>query len=227
VHVHDVTITNAVGNGDGVDPDGSADVLIERVHISTADDAIAIKSGTAPPGGAFPPSRNITIRDSVLSSGEACVAIGSEMTAGVEDVVVGPNVSCALAGHGLLYIKEREGAGGYVRNVAVRDARITGPATRMLWLSQHFGEHGENAAEGLALPQLDNVSLSDVSLGPGGFVLEAAILNGARVGAAGGITGLRLERVDLGVALLGWTCANVTGTWSNVTPKPCADIGPA
>ena len=39
-------------NGDGIDPDGSADVLIERVSITTADDAIAIKSGTAPPTGA-------------------------------------------------------------------------------------------------------------------------------------------------------------------------------
>jgi len=229
VHVHDMTITNAVSNGDGVDPDGSADVLIERVHITTADDAIAIKSGTAPPGGAFPPSRNITVRDSVLASGEACVAIGSEMTAGVEGVVVGPNVSCALAGHALLYVKERQGAGGYVRDVAVRGARITGPATRMLWLSQHFGEHGENVATaaGAALPQLDNVTLSDVALGPGGAVLEAAILNGARVGADGGITRLRLEGVDLGAAPLGWACANASGTWADVTPRPCAEITPA
>jgi hypothetical protein len=226
VHVHDVTITNAVGNGDGVDPDGCADVLIERAHITTADDAIAIKSGTAPPTGAFPPSRNITIRDSVLSSGEACVAIGSEMTAGVEDVTVGPNISCALAGHGLLYVKERQAAGGYVRNVAVRGARITGPATRVLWLSQHFGEKGENAAEGAALPQLDNVTLADVALGPGGIVLEAAILNGARVGADGGITRLVLEGVHLGAAPLGWTCANASGTWTDVTPRPCAEITP-
>ena len=230
VHVHDVTILNTVGNGDGIDPDGCADVLIERVSIATADDAIAIKSGTAPPSGAWPPSRNITIRDSVLSSGEACVAIGSEMTAGVEGVVVGPNVSCALAGHGLLYVKERQAGGGYVRGVAVFDARVTGPVARVLWLSQHFGEHGENAAAaaalGLNLPQLDGVSLSNVTLGPGGLVLEAAILNGARVGDAGGITGLRLEGVHLGAAPLGWVCANASGTWRDVEPRPCAEITP-
>ena len=227
VHVHDVTIVNTVGNGDGIDPDGSEDVLIERVSITTADDAIAIKSGTAPPGGPWPSTRNVTIRDSVLASGEACVAIGSEMTAGVENVVIA-NVSCALAGHGLLYVKERQGSGGFVRNVEVIDARITGPVARFLWLSQHFGEHGENIAGSSTptLPQLDSVSLTNVTLGPAGVVLEAAILNGARVGIAGGITGLRLTGVHLGTPLLGWTCANASGTWTDVEPRPCAEITP-
>ena len=232
VYIHDVTILNTVGNGDGIDPDGSAHVLIERVSITTADDAIAIKSGTAPPSGTFPPSRNVTIRDSVLASGEACVAIGSEMTAGVEDIIIGPNVSCALAGHGLLYIKEREADGGYVRNVTVYDARITGPVARFLWLSQHFGEHGENverAEQGhtIGLPQLANVSLTNITLGTSGYVLEAAILNGARVGADGGISGLSLEAVHLGSPLLGWTCANVSGQWVDVVPRPCEEIVPA
>jgi hypothetical protein len=202
-------------------------VLIERVSITTADDAIAIKSGTAAPTGAFPPTRNVTIRDAVLSSGEACVAIGSEMTAGVEGVTIGPNVSCALSGHGLLYVKERQASGGYVRDVAVFDARITGPVTRFLWLSQHFGEHGENmGGEAPNLPQLENVSLTNITLGPDGLVLEAAILNGARVGAEGGITGLRLAGVHLGDAPLGWACANVSGTWADVEPRPCTELTP-
>lgn len=158
------------------------------------------------------------------------------MTAGVEDVKIGPNVSCALSGHGLLYIKERQASGGYVRGVTLFDARITGPVTRFLWLSQHFGEHGENVGGGngvthantaLNLPQLANVSLSNVTLGSGGFVLEAALLNGARVGADGGITGLRLAGVHLGNPPLGWTCANASGTWSDVEPRPCAEIAPA
>jgi polygalacturonase len=239
VHIHDVTIVNPVGNGDGIDPDGSANVLIERVAIDTADDAIAIKSGTAPPGGTFPPSRNITIRDSVLASGEACVAIGSEMTAGVEDVVVGPNVTCALAGHGVLYVKERQNSGGYVRNVTVANVSIGGAVARLLWLSQHFGEHGENAEGGggggsssdgiqqqLLLPVLANVSISDVAVAPGGLLLEAALLNGARVGSLGGIEGLALAHVHLGAPLAGWSCANVSGTWTDVSPTPCAELTP-
>ena len=239
VHIHDVAIVNPVGNGDGIDPDGSADVLIERVTIDTADDAIAIKSGTAPPGGPWPPSRNITIRDSVLSSGEACVAVGSEMTAGVELVTVGPNVTCALAGHGVLYVKERQDGGGYVRDVAVTDVTVAGAVTRLLWLSQHFGEHGENVAAagagGLAasagaptlLPVLANITVTNVSVAPGGLLLEAALLNGAVVGGAGGIEGLTLAHVHLGAPLGGWSCANVTsGSWVDVQPTPCAAISP-
>ena len=50
--------------------------------------------------------------------------------------MVGPNVSCALAGHGLLYVKERQASGGYVRAVTVFDARVTGPVARLLWLRE-------------------------------------------------------------------------------------------
>ena len=240
VHIHDLAVVNAVPNGDGIDPDGCSDVLIERVSINTADDAIAIKSGTAPPGGPWPPSRNLTIRDSVLASGEACVAIGSEMTAGVEDVTVGPNVSCALAGHGVLYVKERQNAGGYVRRVTLAGVTVTGAVTRFLWLSQHFGEHGENAEEGAAaaagraaaaapptLPILANISISNVAVAPGAIVLEAALLNGARVLGAGGIEGLSLAHVHLGGAPGGWSCANASGTWVDVDPRPCAELTPA
>ena len=229
VHIHDLAVVNAVPNGDGVDPDGCADVLIERVSIDTADDAIAIKSGTAPPGGPWPPSRNISIKDSVLASGEACVAIGSEMTAGVEDVTVGPNVSCALAGHGVLYVKERQNAGGYVRRVTVTGVTVTGAIARFLWLSQHFGEHGENAVlpAPAALPVLSDIVVSNVSVAPGAIVLEAALLNGARVGGAGGIQGLSLAHVHLGSAPGGWSCANASGTWVDTTPQPCGELTPA
>ena len=164
----------------------------------------------------------------MLASGEACVAIGSEMTAGVEDVTIGPNVSCALAGHGVLYVKERQAAGGYVRNVAVTGVTVTGAIARFLWLSQHFGEHGENVAApaAAALPVLAGITISDVNIAPGAIVLEAALLNGARVGGNGGIQGLSLAHVHLGSTLGGWSCANASGTWVDTTPRPCDELTP-
>ena len=229
VHVHDATIVSATENGDGVDV-GAQDVLLERVYISTADDAIAIKSGDAPAGSGLPPSRNVTIRDSTLASGEACVAIGSEMTAGVQDVFV-QNITCEAAGHALLYIKERQDAGGFVRNVRVVDSVISGPVERFLWVSQHFGEGGENAGPAAALPVLSNVSLANIAVGASGLVVEPALLNGARappgVGGAGAILGIDLENVDLGTTLMPWSCANASGTYRNVKPTPCSDLTPA
>ena len=230
VHVHDATIVSATENGDGVDV-GAQDVLLERLSISASDDAIAIKSGDAPAGSGLPPSRNITIRDCTLASAEACVAVGSEMTAGVQDVLV-DNVTCTAAGHALLYVKARRDAGGFVRNVRVQDAVLSGPLERFLWVSQHFGEGGENVQVGDGtLPVVANISLARVAVTRGGVVVQAALLNGAvappGVGGAGAILGLALEDVFLGDAtLLGWNCTNATGTYRNVTPAPCAAITP-
>ena len=227
VHLHDAAILAATENGDGCDI-GAQDVLLERMHIATADDAIAIKSGDAPAGSGLPPSRNITIRDSTLASGEGCIAIGSEMTAGVEDVAV-YNITCEAAGHALLYIKERRLSGGYVRNVTVSDSSITGPVERFLWLSQHFGESGENSQLGVALPVLANITRRNIVVSGEGGVVQAALLNGtgpAGAGGAGGISGLVLENVELSKPLLGWTCVNATGVWRNVSPAPCQQLTP-
>jgi polygalacturonase len=234
VWVHDATILATTPNGDGVDI-GAENAVLERMHIDTADDAIAIKSGDAPAGSGFPPSRNITIRDSTLASGEGCIAIGSEMTAGVEDVEVS-NITCQAAGHALLYVKERRAGGGYVRNVVVRDSVVTGPVKRFLWLSQHFGEGGENAerGEGAApslLPFLSNITLRDIAITGLGVAEQAALLNGATSpstlpGGQGAIVGVVLENLDLGKPLAGWTCANATGVWRNVTPPPCSELTP-
>jgi len=228
VYMHDTTIVSATENGDGVDI-GARNVLLERVRITTADDAIAIKSGDAPPGSGLPSARNITIRDSTLASGEACVAIGSEMTAGVEDVFV-QNVTCAAAGHALLYIKERQYGGGFVQNVVVADSFVSGPLARFLWVSQHFGENGENGQLGAALPILSNVTMRNIVVVAGGGVTEPLLLNGARappgVGGAGAILGVLLEDIVLGKALQQSMCANASGTWRNVTPAPCAALTP-
>ena len=231
--VHDASFFSTVGNGDGLDV-GAQDVLLERLVMTVSDDAIVLKSGDAPAGSGLPPTRNVTIRDCHLASAEGCIAIGSEMTAGVADVVAS-NITCAAAGHALLYIKERRLAGGYVSNVTLRDSAVTGPVERLLWLSQHFGEGGEHAARGApaALPVLANVTLQRIAVRDGGVIVQAGLLNGAAAppggsGGAGAILGLVLEDLQLGAPLQGWSCANVSGTWRNVSPAPvCAGVVPA
>lgn len=240
VHFHDMSILNiAAPNGDGIDPAGSADVLIERVNISTSDDAIAIKSGTIP---GFPPASNITVRDSDLSSSEACVAIGSEMASGVFGVHV-YNVTCRSAGHAPLYIKSRQTAGGIVADVLFEQVLLgPGVIAKGLWLSQHFGENGENVDkgdEGGALtvaatdyPTMRNITMRETRVVPGTFVVQAAVVEGDLLvsapgtGGAGVISNVTLDGVDFGSPTLGWACANTSGTWSAVSPKPCSAFTP-
>ena len=94
--VHDLSITAPLHstNTDGVDPDSSSNVLIENLIIANGDDGIAIKSGWAPWGVQYGvPTRNVTIRGLTVTTQSACVAIGSEMSGGIEDVVV-RDVTC-------------------------------------------------------------------------------------------------------------------------------------
>lgn len=68
--------------------DSCVDVLIEDCLIESQDDCIAIKSGRDVEGRrAGMPSRNVHIRNCRFKHGFG-VAIGSEMSGGVENVIV-------------------------------------------------------------------------------------------------------------------------------------------
>lgn len=106
-------------NNDGVDPEMSQNVLIENCVFDQGDDAIAIKSGRNPEGWRLKtPSKNIVIRNLTVKNGHQLVAIGSELSGGIENVFID---SCAVVDgaklNHLLFIKTNERMGGYVKNV--------------------------------------------------------------------------------------------------------------
>jgi len=47
VHIHDVNVSsaNSAGNTDGIHPDASRNILVERAVVAVGDDAVAITSG--------------------------------------------------------------------------------------------------------------------------------------------------------------------------------------
>lgn len=106
-------------NNDGVDPEMSQNVLIENCTFDQGDDAIAIKSGRNPEGWVLKtPARNIVIRHLTVKNGHQLVAIGSELSGGIENVFVDSCevVEGAKLNH-LLFIKTNERMGGYVNNI--------------------------------------------------------------------------------------------------------------
>ncbi|WP_018628815.1 glycosyl hydrolase family 28 protein [Niabella aurantiaca] len=106
-------------NNDGVDPEMSQNVLIEHCVFDQGDDAIAIKSGRNPEGWRLKtPSKNIVIRNCTVKNGHQLVALGSELSGGIENIFV--NNCTVLDGaklNHLLFIKTNERMGGYVRNI--------------------------------------------------------------------------------------------------------------
>jgi polygalacturonase len=106
VHVHNVTITSPLlhaWNSDGVDPDSSQHVLIEYNDIGVGDDHIAIKAGVCGDGSpndchdeawssGLYTTKNVTVRYNTFRNGMGVVALGSELSGGMQDILVHDNV---------------------------------------------------------------------------------------------------------------------------------------
>ena len=108
-------------NNDGVDPEMSQNMLIENCVFDQGDDAIAVKSGRNQDAWRLnTPTRNLVIRNCTVKNGHQLLAIGSELSGGVENVFMD---SCTVADGAnmfhLVFIKTNERRGGYVKNIHV------------------------------------------------------------------------------------------------------------
>jgi polygalacturonase len=161
-HVHDVSITAPSQDGhntDGIDPDCAQDVLIERVHISTGDDNIAIKSGRNWYGRTFGrPSKNITVRDSVFGTGHG-MSIGSEMSGGVYNVLF-DNITSVGGGCGPR-IKSERGRGGLVANITYRNI-VMRDCAEALQITDNY-DPGIPPTNATATPVFRNISMLNIS----------------------------------------------------------------
>lgn len=122
---HDLVIeSHDVWNGDGWDPDSSEDCTLFGCHFKTGDDMVAIKSGKNPEGNEVNrPTKHVRVFDCKSDAGHA-IAVGSEMSGGVEDVAIWDcDIRNCTWG---MEVKATPKRGGYVRNVSVRD--VTMPA---------------------------------------------------------------------------------------------------
>ena len=149
-------IMDRVWNGDGWDPDSSENCVIFDTLFATGDDCIAIKSGKNPEGNLINrPTKNIYIFDCKTQSGHS-VAIGSEMSGGVENVYIW---DCDLKDCNMgVQIKATKERGGYVRNVYVRDSQMR---TIYVRAKVPYNNDGEAAR---TLPVLENYSYENITL---------------------------------------------------------------
>lgn len=101
-------------NNDGIDPEMSQNVLIENCVFDQGDDAIALKSGRNPEGWRLKaPTKNIVIRNCEIRDGHQLLAVGSELSGGIENIYVN---NCTVLPNEklmhLLFIKTNERMGG-------------------------------------------------------------------------------------------------------------------
>lgn len=158
-------------NNDGVDPEMSQQVLIENCVFDQGDDAIAIKSGRNPEGWILKtPSKNIVIRNLTVKNGHQLVAVGSELSGGIENIFID---SCRVVEgaklYHLLFIKTNERMGGYVNNIYATniksgriDLGVLGIETDVLYQWRNLVPTYEKKTTPIKNVFLENVSAGEV-----------------------------------------------------------------
>src|SRR5690606_20022991 len=144
-------------NNDGIDAEYSSDILIEDITFDNADDNIAIKAGRDFEGRANSdtPSENIVIRNNRFK-GLHGVVIGSEMSAGVQNIYVENNKAWGYLKRGI-YFKTNPDRGGFIRNIHINNMELD-KVEDCFYITANY--HGEG--EGFN-SKISDVFISDVT----------------------------------------------------------------
>ncbi|MDA6070369.1 glycoside hydrolase family 28 protein [Flavobacterium sp. AC] len=162
-----VTVNSHGPNNDGCDPEYSQNVLIKNCTFNTGDDCIAIKAGRDADGRRVAlPSKNIIVQNCKMVDGHGGVVIGSEISAGVNNVFVencimdSPNLDRAIR------IKTNSKRGGVIENVFVRNLEVGTVKECVLKLNMFYNVYGSQT--GNFIPTIRNISLENINVKNGG-----------------------------------------------------------
>jgi polygalacturonase len=157
-------------NDDGINPESSQNVVMERNDVTVSDDGAAIKAGRNVNGRRHrSPTDGVIIRDSSYRNdggGSAAVSMGSEMSAGVRNVFIhdsefgGPGLSL------LLKIKTNSNRGGFVEDIYVRDSVLERAISGMVQFDANFSETVPFPNTDVFDPKIRNVFLDNVNTVP-------------------------------------------------------------
>ncbi|KAG6666929.1 hypothetical protein I3843_01G061000 [Carya illinoinensis] len=208
-------------NTDGINPDSCTNIRIEDCYIVSGDDCVAVKSGWDEYGIQFGwPTKQLVIRRlTCISPYSAVIALGSEMSGGIEDVraedIVAFNTESAVR------IKTAVGRGGYVKDVYVK--RLTLHTMKWVFLMNgNYKAHADGHYDPNALPEVKGINYRDV-------VAENVSMAARLEGISGDpFTGICISNVTINVAAkskkVQWMCNDVAGITSGVSPPPCGSL---
>ncbi|XP_065864514.1 probable polygalacturonase [Euphorbia lathyris] len=220
VFIQGLTIISPIDspNTDGINPDSCSNTRIQDCYIVSGDDCIAVKSGWDQYGIKFGmPTKQLVIRRiTCISLDSAAIALGSEMSGGIEDVraedITAINTESAIR------IKTSPGRGAYVRDIFVRGMKLD-TMKYVFWMTGAYGSHPDQGYDPNALPNVTGINYKDI-------VAENVTLSGKLEGIEKApFSDICISNVRIGLAKkakkVQWDCKNVTGSSSNVSPKPC------
>lgn len=162
-----VTVNSHGPNNDGCDPEYSQNIIIKNCTFNTGDDCIAIKAGRDADGRRVAiPSKNIIVQNCKMIDGHGGVVIGSEISAGVNNVFVencimdSPNLDRAIR------IKTNSRRGGVIEDIFVRNLEVGTVKECVLKLNMFYNVYGSQT--GNFIPVIRNISLENINVKNGG-----------------------------------------------------------
>ena len=167
------------------------------------------------------PSTNITIRRVSGSSPFAGIAVGSETSGGVENILA-EHINLYNMGIGV-HIKTNIGRGGYIKNINVSNVYIEN-ARKGIKISGDVGDHADDKYDSNALPIVKGITMVNVW---GVKVLQAGLIKGMKHSP---FTDICLSDINLhGVngsssRTPSWQCSDVSGVALQVSPWPCSEL---
>ncbi len=162
-----VTVNSHGPNNDGCDPEYSQNVIIKNCTFNTGDDCIAIKSGRDADGRRVGiPSKNIIVQNCKMIDGHGGVVMGSEITAGVNNVYVENCVMDSPELERAIRIKTNSKRGGTTENIFVRNIEVGTVKECVLRVTMFYDIYGSQV--GNFIPAIKNISLENVKVKNGG-----------------------------------------------------------
>ncbi|KAL0299574.1 UNVERIFIED_CONTAM: putative polygalacturonase [Sesamum radiatum] len=183
-------------NTDGINPDSCSNTRIRDSYVVSGDDCIAVKSGWDQFGIKFGmPTRHLSIRRfTCISPDSAVIALGSEMSGGIQDVRA--EEIYAINSQSGVRIKTAVGRGAYVKDIFVRNFNMN---TMKDMVGKNVTIVGD--LSGIQNDPFTGICISNVT-----------------VELASKKSSIFLSEKK---KKLPWNCTDISGVSSRVTPKPC------
>jgi len=201
-----------------IQSDSCLNTRIEDCYIVSGDDCVAVKSGWDEYGIAFGmPTKQLVIRRlTCISPFSAVIALGSEMSGGIQDVRAEDIV--AINSESGVRIKTAIGRGGYVKDIYVRGMTMK-TMKWAFWMTGDYGSHPDNNYDPNAFPVIENINYRDM-------VAENVTMAAKLQGISGyPFTGICISNVTIEISKtskkIPWNCSDVSGITSGVVPQPC------
>ncbi|KAL8554241.1 hypothetical protein ACS0TY_002443 [Phlomoides rotata] len=205
-------------NTDGINPDSCTNTRIEDTYIVSGDDCIAVKSGWDEYGIKYGmPTKQLIIRRlTCISPYSAAIALGSEMSGGIQDVRA-QDITAIHTESGVR-IKTGVGRGGYVKDIYVKGMKLH-TMKWVFWMTGNYGSHADTHYDPNALPEITGINYRDV-------VAENVTMAARLEGISGDpFTNICISNATISMAKKAkkypWTCTEVKGVTSGVVPPPC------